>query len=360
MKNRYIKSRCVLLGAIAATGLSMNASALEVIGETLEIYGTVRLSLDYGMTDLDATDDNVSLSSNTTIIGFRGAYDIPDTPYKALWQLEQNFNPGINVGDTFSNRDTFLGVETPYGIFRAGLMDTPFKKMGVAYTIYSTTVADPHGIIGQNSGVVPGGRLDNRGKKALQWDGEFGGLKLNVMYGLDQQSESQYTVDDNDNDMFSVRADWEMGGLQLAAAFVDYSNLSDAAGATDAYRVAAAYAFGSAKVGAIYEDVDSELASLSRAAYGAYLTYRVRPRTTAGLQWMHAEESESGDDAADQLGVVVYHAITQKLLVHAAYSLVDNESNGQYRVGDWAHGVRQSTVPGGESSAFSVGAQLSF
>lgn len=168
------------------------------------------------------------LSANTTVLGFRGGheFELGGSSYALIYQVEQNFNPGVSEGDTFGNRDTFGGLRTPYGRFRAGLLDTPFKLMGLQFTKLTTTVADPHAILGASS--TAGGRLDLRGANSIMWDHKIGNVKLKLQYGFDQNRGSygsnndqsltgtEGVLDDNDNDMYSAGISWTKGDLTSA------------------------------------------------------------------------------------------------------------------------------------------------
>lgn len=369
-----------------AVDLNVDLDDNDATAETMEIYGTVRLSLDYGDSDLGdvpedksrgLTDGSFGVSSNTTIIGFRGSYSFQNAPITAIWQMEQAFRPDTGAGDTFTARDSFLGVETTAGRFRVGIMDTPFKSQGLANSMYVTTAADPYAIRGKSS--ISGARLDLRAKNSLYWDGEFAGLKLAVQYGADQdvaypqpdegaaRTGTFGFIDDNDGDMYSLSAGYAIAGVNLSAAWVDWSELYG--GGVEAWRVGANYTAGPVKVGAIYGDIDTDpevaAGSLSRSEYGVYAQYAIVPTTMVGVQWMHADESDFGDsigadDSADQFSVGLYQVIFPRLLVHAVATTTLNEEAGAYGSADYAHGDRVATVPGGEPTVFSVGAQYSF
>jgi predicted porin len=394
--------RSILSSAVALAGLPMMlalatpASAYDLnvdlddndaTAETFEIYGTVRLSLDYGDSDLEdesqedptvgLTDGSFGVSSNTTVLGLKGSYNFQDAPFTAIWQMEQAFRPDTGAGDTFTARDTFLGVKTGAGLFRAGIIDTPFKVMGLRNTMYVTTAGDPYAILGKSS--ISGARLDLRAKNSLAWNGEFAGVKLAAQYGADQESirypqpdasvitGSPNFIDDNDGDMYSLSAGYEVAGFNLSAAWVDYSEIYG--GGIEAWRVGAKYDAGPVKVGVIYGDIDTDDGvvggSLNRSEYGAYAQYAVLPTTLVGFQWMHANESDyadliGADDSADQFTVGVYQVVFPRLLVHAVATTTLNEDGGRYGSADYAHGDRVATVAGGEPTVFSVGAQYSF
>lgn len=387
LRNPYLLGGVPVLLALSSTAWAANIPVdldnNAETEETLEIYGKVRLSVDYGDSDLNGaeerpaqglTDGSVGLSTNTTVIGFRGSYGFAAEPYKVVWQVEQNFNPDTDAGDTWSNRDTFLGIKTPAGLFRAGRMDTPYKRMGLRNSLYATTVGDPFAILGKSS--ISGARLDLRGANSLYWNGEVAGVKLAAQYAMDQDS-AEYVlpdgttiqgtdsyIDDNEADMYSLSAAYSLGGLTLSSAYEKYSEIYG--GEVEGWRAGLRYSAGPATVGAIFEDIDTDDAvaagSLSRSAYGVYGRYRILPRTTIGAQWMHANESElaGGDDEADQFTVAIHQQIFKPLTVYFAATTTRNGDNGRYRSADYAHGDRIATVPGGDPMALSLGSKFVF
>lgn len=312
------------------------------------------------------------LSANTTVLGFRGGheFELGGSSYALIYQVEQNFNPGVSEGDTFGNRDTFGGLRTPYGRFRAGLLDTPFKLMGLQFTKLTTTVADPHAILGASS--TAGGRLDLRGANSIMWDHKIGNVKLKLQYGFDQNRGSygsnndqsltgtEGVLDDNDNDMYSAGISWTKGGLDLGAAYVNYSSLY-AGSRIEGYRAGAKYDFGRTEIGGIYENLEADdYTPLDREGYGAFVTYDLLPRLSATVQWMHAEETDLGDDGADQGGLILAYGLTPKIQLYTGYTKTLNDDNASYRSADYAHGDVINTVRGGNPSAATVGINTRF
>lgn len=370
--------------AISGPEGSSFESAVSNIVETLrpvEIYGNLRLSVDYGESDISKSMENAGmglssgdfgLSANTTVLGFRGAHQftLADEPYALLYQVEQNFNPGVSEGDTFGNRDTFGGFRTPFGRIRAGLLSTPYKLMGLRFTKLTTTVADPHAILGASS--VAGGRLDLRGSNSLMWDHRIGRLVMRLQYGFDQNRGSygsnndqpltgtEGVLDDNDNDMYSASIAWGLGGLDLGAAYVNYSSLY-AGSRISAYRLGAKYDFGKVEIGGIYEDIEAEdYTPLDRRAYGAHATYRFLTQLSATVQWMHADETDVGNDGADQGSIIVAYDMTKVIQLYTGFSKTFNEENARFRTADYAHGDVVNTVPGGNPSAATIGINTRF
>ncbi len=105
--------------------------------------------------------------------------------------------------------------------------------------------------------------------------------------------------------------------------------------------------------GALEIQGDGEADPGDDAGFDAFATYRVAPRTTAGLRWMHANETGNGsDDHVDQVSIGLFHSRTQALSVHAIYTKTMNGSNAMYRAADYPQGDRvpfQPTVVRGSS-----------
>lgn len=365
-------------GLFAALPLAGQAAEIQVLEQVLhperaitkkvELYGALRLSVDYADSDVseqeaDAnpnfSDGDLGVSSNTSMIGFRG--EVPyDDHYTFLWQYEQQVDvDDTDAGDVWTTRDSFLGLETPAGTFLVGRINTPFKNMGVSYLGYfNTTVGDTHALLGAGS-VGGGPRLDLLGSNSLNWKFDLAGVNVALQYSADQAG-SVRAVDDNDRDSTSVWLNWQPGNLRLDGAYIHYSDFY-ATGALEAWRGAARYTLGALTVGAIYEDVQPDNhAPLDRRAYGAQVVYTVAPRWNLAGQWHHAEESAVGDDEADQYSLGVFHSLSPSVLLHAMYTVTDNGDAAAYRVLDYAHGDRVGTAPGGAPWAVSVGAQLKF
>ncbi|MFL1456240.1 porin [Marinobacter sp. GN3S48] len=384
MQNTLTRNAILPLAFTGLTVLSVPVAAYEIdididqnpeTRETLELYGVIRLSVDYADSDLGdtpedqsigLTDGSVGLSSNTTLFGLRGSYGLADEPYKVVWQLEQKFNPDNDGGDTLGTRDTFLGLQTPVGLFRAGHMDTPYKRMGLNSTIYSSTVGDPHAIIGKSS--QSPARLDLRAQNAIQWNHGVGGFQLAALYSMDGQRSLEDTsdrfIDNNDGDLYSLSASYALKNLTFMGT---YENWSEAfGGEIKAWRAGIKYQGTRTTVGAMYGDIDTDLSAaagtLSREEYAVFARYKLTPRFLIGTQWARAGESDFalGDDGADQYSVGAYYLPYRPVALHVVATMTDNDDNGRYGTADYAHGDRVSTVRGGSPFALSVGAQYSF
>lgn len=341
---------------IATTGVAQAAPASQ---DRIEMYGTVRISADYIDVDAPGEEGGVGISSNTSVFGFRGA--LPVSPgYRALYQVEQTIYVDETGGD-WATRDTFLGIGTPAGKILVGYMDTPYKYMGLVFSSYTTTAADPHAILGAaSSGGSP--RLDLRGRNAVQYRGDFAGhLFVRLMYSAGYV-EDEYGRDDNDSDMYSGSLLWKVTDrFLIGAAYTAYSDWAGIGAEIEGTRLGARYGLGKWAAKAIFESTDSDLVeTFRRDAYGLGIEYEIAAKTGLGIQWMHAQASDFGDDAADQFAVALTHRFNKRLSVHAVATTTRNDSNASYRITDYGHGDKVNTIAGGNPRAFSVGASLKF
>lgn len=361
-----MKKNLLALAVAAAVVAPGTAGAAKIYGDAVEIFGTLRLSADYVM-DTGLEDDNLNIASNSTNVGFRGVVPIEGTDLKAFYHLEQQLDMDDGSG-TWGGRDNYVGVATPAGKFSVGYISTPYKIMGIIFTNYVTTAADPFAILGAASSrgniAGPGSRgvrLDLRSRNGVQWENNFGGVNVKLMYSAGMSASGEPDgQDDNDDQMWNGSAIWKgPAGLRLGAAFAKYDNWAGAGPEVEAYRLGAAWGSGPLSAEAIFEDMDSDAARATRRVYGANVGYNVTPRTNIGAQWMHADESDAGNDEADQVAVVLSHNLSKALQVHALYSTVLNDSNAQYAITDYGHDNVGSAL-GAEPQVFSLGMSFKF
>lgn len=348
-----------LLAALLMGGIGSAAQASVLQNDRVEIYGTMRVSADYINVDAPDGGGGLGVSSNTSLFGLRGALPV-DENYTALYQIEQTIYTDETGGD-LATRDTFLGVDTPMGKVMVGYMDSPYKYMGLVFSSYTTTAADPHAILGAaSSGGSP--RLDLRGRNAIQYRGQLGEkVFMRLMYSAGYV-EDDYGRDDNDTDMYSASLRWKASpGLQLGAAYVRYADWAGIGARIDGYRLGARYSVGRLTLKALFESTDSDkVAAISRDAYGLGAEYGLTAKTRLGVQWVHADQSDVGDDAADRYVLALIHDISKRLSLHAVAATTQNDSAASYRITDYGHGDKVNTVAGGDPSVFSVGATLRF
>jgi predicted porin len=264
------------LATLIAASLPLLATA-EVIGPT--VYGRVNVSLESvdhegayrtvanGSVRPQDPQDEIQLNSNASRLGVKGSFDLDLHGLKAIYQLEYevNVDDGTSGDSSFSQRNTFGGVQGGFGQVIFGKFDTPLK--------------------------VAEGKVD-----------QFNDLRGDIDWLIGGQNRV--------NDIVQYSSPKLLGGLTVTAAFVTAETLYDADGdgdltnddGLDSYSFSAVYDDGT-WYGALAYDTDQAArrsfdgivrADILRAVGGARLG-----NFEAGLLLQRAEDvapNSSGQD----------------------------------------------------------------
>ena len=119
--------KALLATAIAAT-LPMSAMAMGPIDGKL--YGKAFVTIDSVDTDVTGSpsDDQYEVNSNASRIGVKGKTELSEglhAIYKA--EFEMSVDDGDKSGQTFTQRNIYVGLTGAYGTVIAGKHDTPTK-----------------------------------------------------------------------------------------------------------------------------------------------------------------------------------------------------------------------------------------
>ncbi|MCH8503801.1 MAG: porin [Ectothiorhodospiraceae bacterium] len=323
MKTQHGKP--LLIAAILTASLfPVTGQTAQILGDRLEVYGLLHLSLDYAEPDDDVSDSESSVSSNASRFGFRGALPIEGSNLTGIWQIERQVDLS-GESAAIGQRQSFVGLRGGFGTLRVGLLDNPYRVAGIRGTLFTGTAADPQAIIGRSSDNAA--HLNTREASSINWQGEFSGVRLAAQFGGVGDEES-----------ISASIGRAFGWTDLTAAYRSDDNVDHA------YRVIAVFTPGAARFGLLFEHMDSDIASFDRQTYGAHAQYTFGTGTSLGVQWLHAAESDVGDAKANHLGLVLSHRLAPQLSVYAAGTTTLNGENAQYAAGGFGHG---SPVGGG-------------
>lgn len=362
LRNGFLLPAIALGASLAVPATSM--AAIQLSGNALEVYGRFHLSLDINDADQAGSSTNLGVSSNSSMIGFRGRHAV-DPRATLLWQLEQGFRADSGSGN-LATRNTFLGVENPdYGALLAGYHDTPFKDVAKRWAVLSYTVADRRAILGSGDGI--NNVMNARGKNSMIYINKVQDLEYRVMYAADTvDANGGAGPDDNDNQLFSAAAWYTLGALEVSAGFERWSNLESGAqsGRATGLRLAATHRVGgNGKVGVLFETIDTNtaaLAGLDRNAFGFNGSLRQGALTFDAQLMIAGDHRGQGSSGAINIGLGVTRAINPQLDVYGAFSMTDNDSNANYNAVGGGHGDLVPTSDGGTPYAFSVGGVFRF
>ncbi len=353
-----MKKKLVATAVLAALALPVsNANAVEVVGKKLNIYGKVHLSIDNSDRDVpNVTNDGLSISSNSSRLGFKGVIPVDDS-LSVVYKIESlvNFD---ETGANLAGRDVWGGIQGGWGSLTAGHRDTPFKTVASRWGVFGDSVGERRAVLGAS--YSDGNQLNERARNMVMYQRKEGGLEFQLMYAVDPETSSG-TVDNNDIDMTGAALFYKSGNLWLAAAYETWTGHSKA-GNVDAYRLAAKYKFGSAKVGLIYETIDSSTnAQWTRDVIGANAVFKVGKGADVRLQYLSVGDAEGTTaTGATRISAGYFKKLNKKTQWYIAYGATDNDANAAFQGVDGGHGDEVKTVNGGSPSAISLGLIFKF
>jgi predicted porin len=123
----------------------------------VSIYGHADLSFDYFNTGVFDQGWKPGIASNGSYFGVRARHDLtayghPGWAFVLQYEEQVDAAAAPTERAAFGTRDSFLGVESPYGALKFGKVDTPYKKATGAFDPFANTVGDYNSIMGNTGG----------------------------------------------------------------------------------------------------------------------------------------------------------------------------------------------------------------
>jgi predicted porin len=266
--------------SLLVAGLAVSAAHADNIPT---VYGKVNVTLNkYDFDDIKGGarvdgQDNWALESNASRIGVKGDFPLVDD-LKAVYKLEYElFTDGSN-STSFTQRNTYAGLQGSWGTVIAGKNDTPLKAIAAETIQQFKDLA-----LGDFKYVMIG---ENRENNVIQYStpGFSGPLKglifsLAVMPGEDSGEAVTVAGEKVKNqnhgivDRISAAVSYKIDTLYLALA--DDQNVQN----SDTYRFVAQYGFGPVTIGGLYQkserhddDVPTSTTTITNTTTGATTT----------------------------------------------------------------------------------------
>ena len=178
-----------------------------------------------GATRITDNGSRQAVDSQNSYLGFRGERALGATGLKGIWQVEQSV--GIDnqtpASNTFSNRNSFLGLTHRHGTIKLGNMDTIYKDYGDTLQMFGISSGNfssasnvlSHIGIGNNSA----GRFHERRANSVQIEsGEYAGVKAGFQYSPDENKGNAVTppAPELNKNLFSYGVKWNSGPVYLS------------------------------------------------------------------------------------------------------------------------------------------------
>jgi predicted porin len=242
----------------------------------------------------------------------------------------------------------------------AGNHDTPMKMVGRMVDNFGDTLADSRNILGANS--TGSTQFDLRTKNTIAYvSPDFAGFQAVAAYVADWNANPASGLDNNNYDAYSINGTYKNGPLMLGAAYEDHNSPNNSQEA-DMWRLVGGFDIAGFKLAALYESMSGNGSNSrnSRDAYGLFGSYMLG---TFNLKanYMSADDSDYGDDGADQWTIGADYNLSKRTRVYAYYATVDNANYGGYGLGAGA-GASDQTIgnAGANPDSFGIGMVHSF
>jgi len=343
-----------LIAVAIAAGIALpmaSASAVEVAGKKLEVYGKMHISVDVSNTDGLVTTDGLSVSSNSSRLGFKG--ELPAGNLKVVYQIESEIGFDEAAGK-LASRNTFAGLKGDFGKFIIGNHDTPFKTVASKWGVFGDSVAERRSILG--AGYSKGNQLNERAKNSMMYEMKTKTINFQAMYAVDPEAGTDGLVDNSQKNVTSLGLRYKAGPIWFGAAYEAWKGHSKMVDGK-AIRLGAKYKMGDAQFGVIYETIDSTTVNeWKRNAYGLNAKFKISKKTDIRAQYLIVNSAKNTTNTgATKLGIGVFHKLDKKAQLYLAYAVTNNEANAKFQAVDGGHGDEVKTVNGGSPSSISFG-----
>jgi len=188
-------------GGLSVGGMVVKAGPAGPIidNTTVTIYGHADVSGDVFNPSVFDQGTKFGVSSNGSYFGIRARHNLAPYGWDGFAVVAQ-FEEQVDVAAapteraSFGTRDSYLGMETPWGAIKAGKSDSPYKKATAAFDPFANTLGDYNSIMG-NTGGDNRAEFDWRMNNAIWYESPIWyGLQFSAMYAAGQN----YAPDNSD------------------------------------------------------------------------------------------------------------------------------------------------------------------
>src|ERR1700681_4665662 len=257
-------------------GMPVKASPWgPVIDNTVvTLYGHFDLSGDLFNPSVFDQGTKAGIASNSSYFGVRARHNL--APYgwegwSIVAQLEAQIDAAASPTEraAFGTRDSFVGMEGPWGAIKAGKSDTPYKKSTAAMDPFSRTLGDYNSIMG-NTGGDNRAEFDWRMNHAIWYESPiFNGFQFSALASPGQN----YAKDNSD---YSYGDQFQCNGASTRGSGSNFPGTGGSVGGNLGGHGCTDGSFGN--------------------AYSAALTYKNGPFNAIAAFELHEQVNRRGDD----------------------------------------------------------------
>jgi predicted porin len=263
-------------GGITVGGMPVKAGPLGPIldNTTVTIYGHADVSLDVFNPSVFDQGTKLGIASNTSYFGIRARHNLAPYGYDGFAAVAQ-FESQVDVASApteraaFGTRDSYVGMESPWGAIKGGKSDTPYKKATAPFDPFAGTLGDYNSIMG-NTGGDNRAEFDWRMNHAIWYESPiFSGFQFSALFSPGQN----YAQDNSD---FSFGDLFQCNGASARGSGSNFPGTNGSATGNIGAQSCTDGSFGN--------------------AYSAALTYKNGPFTAIAAYERHENVNRHGDD----------------------------------------------------------------
>lgn len=351
-----------LIALAVASAISAPAFAAT---SNVDVYGVFNMSVNVVDRDQNGVEDEFTIASNNSRIGFKGAEDLGGG-LSAVWQYETRLMSDDGTGFGASPRNTFLGLSSQaLGTVKFGRHDTAYKMATAKYDAFADGLGDYNNIMGAVAFAVPGNAdgvvFNERASNSISYESpSFMGFTGSLTYG--QQNEAGTTG--SDPEMWSLAAVYANGPLSVIAAY-EINKDTTTNGDAEAWKIGAGYQFGNTRIAGFYERIqfDSAVSDYERDAWYVSVVHQMGAIALKAAYAMADEGELNGvntNDGASQWTLGVDYSLSKRTTAYALYTSLDNDTNAGYNMGVSSSNGIVPTAGGQNPNGLSVGLKHSF
>lgn len=340
--------------ALGAAPMFANAAAT--------VYGGAHMSIDNLDNGNTTNSDVLTLSSNSSFIGFKAEEDLGSgmkAIFGAEWQIGLDTGTS-NLGAATANRNVFAGLQTDFGTIKLGQIDDVVKKVGRSVDLfYNEQLGESRAATRQNFG---GADWEARLANGVNYDSpSFGGVVITVNYGMENT-----VVDTGKLHNLAVGAQYASGPIYAGVAYKN-SELT-ATTDTTAIRAAASYAFPfGLKLAGFYQTVSDVggASGVDQDTYGVGASYTIG-KIVPKVQYYNVDASNTaGTNGFALTAVGVDYLFSKTTVVYATYAKMANDIAANQTVVGAGHANPTDTnfgtiANGNDVTGISAGMRMSF
>jgi len=319
-----MKKSYLTLSVAALLAASASATAAGV-PDGMSFYGKASVQVmnsDKGI--MNFADEGTTVDTPYNRFGVKGTTKLTENNlhmiYKFEWQIRGADQQSGKADDTFSARNTYIGLKGNFGEVVLGKNDTRFKGSEGKVDQFNELAGD----IAQ---ILPG--QDRVGDSATYISPKMGQVQFALTYTFE---DDYYDGEDGDAGYAGTLFIGDKNGKKqpyfVALSMVDSINN------LDAYRVTAQYKLGQLALGAIFQDSEQTEGELDGSGYIVSAAYTM-DKWVAKAQWGTDDSGirNKANEEADMWSVGVDYKWSKAARAFAYYTALDLDTDDDNAVG---------------------------